>query len=112
MSTQETTRTAQERQRDGRFAKGNPGGPGNRFAREVASLRTRRLRRVTEGDVDAVDDQLIKQAKEGDLAAIRLFLLDTLGRPATAVDPDQLDAQEVALFRREAAGFDVFTPDP
>jgi len=110
MSTQETTSTAQGRERDGRFAKGNPGGPGNPFARAVASLRTRLLQHVTEGDVDAVADQLIRQARGGDLAAIRLFLLYVLGRPAAAVDPDGLDAQELALLRRESAGFDVFTP--
>src|SRR5437763_8842795 len=110
MSTHETTKAAQGGERDGRFAKGNPGGPGNPFARAVAALRTRLLRRVTEGDVDAVADQLIRQARDGDLAAIRLFLLYTLGRPAATVDPDQLDAQELGLFKMEAAGFDVFTP--
>src|SRR5438128_1990918 len=98
------------RDRDGRFARGNPGGPGNPFAREVAAYRTRLLGRVKEGDVDAVADQLIRQAREGDLAAIRLFLLYVLGRPGAAVDPDGLDAQELALYKREAAGFDVFTP--
>src|SRR5215471_10855765 len=80
------------RDQKGRFAKGNPGGPGNPFAREVAAYRVRLLRRVKEGDVDAVADQLIKQAREGDLVAIRLFLLYVLGRPAAAVDPDGLDA--------------------
>ena len=110
MSTQETTKAAEGRERDGRFAKGNPGGPGNPFAREVAALRTLLLQRVTRGDVEAVADQLIKQAREGDLVAVRLFLLYILGRPAAAVDPDGLDAQELALFKREAAGFDVFTP--
>src|SRR5947199_10836989 len=110
MSTQETTKTAEGRERNGRFAKGCRGGPGNPFARAVAALRTRLLQRVTEGDVDAVTDQLIRQARDGDLAAIRLFLLYTVGRPAATVDPDQLDAQELNLYKREAAGFDVFTP--
>src|SRR5262245_55121210 len=110
MSTQETTKAAQGRECDGRFAKGNPGGPGNPFAREVAALRTLLVQRVTRGDVEAVADQLIKQARDGDLVAIRLLLLYVLGRPAAAVDPDGLDAQELALYKREAAGFDVFTP--
>src|SRR5947199_69894 len=91
------------RDQKGRFAKGNPGGPGNPFAREVAAYRTRLLQRVKEGDVDAVADQLIQQARDGDLAAIRLFLLYVLGRPAAAVDPDGLDAQELNLYKREAA---------
>src|SRR5262245_7238694 len=110
MSTQETTKAAQGRECDGRFAKGNPGGPGNPFAREVAALRTLLVQRVTRGDVEAVADQLIEQARDGDLVAIRLLLLYVLGRPAAAVDPDGLDAQELALYKREAAGFDVFTP--
>jgi hypothetical protein len=98
------------RDQKGRFAKGNPGGPGNPFGREVAAYRIRLLQRVKEGDVDAVADQLIRQAREGDLVAIRLSLLYVLGRPAAAIDPDGLDAQELALLKREAAGFEVFTP--
>src|SRR5215470_1822639 len=98
------------RDQKGRFAKGNPGGPGNPFAREVAALRTLLVQRVTKGDVEAVADQLIKQACEGNLVAVRLFLLYILGRPTAAVDPDGLDAQELALFKKESAGFDVFTP--
>src|SRR5205807_1218850 len=83
--------------------------PGNPFAREVAAFRTRLLQRVKEGDVDAVADQLIMQARDGDLVAIRMFLLYVIGRPAATVDPDRLDAQELALYKSEAAGFDVFT---
>jgi hypothetical protein len=63
------------RDQRGRFAKGCPGRPGNPFARAVAALRTRLLERVTEGAVDAVADQFIKQARGGHLAAIPLFLL-------------------------------------
>src|SRR5436309_4676850 len=75
-----------------RFAKGSCGGPGNPFARVVAAYRIRLLQRVKEGDVDAVADQLIRHAREGDLRAIRLFLLYVLGRPAATADPDRLDA--------------------
>src|SRR5947209_5471471 len=94
----------------GRFAKGNSYGPGNPFARQVAALRSRLLARVTEGDVDAVADQLIKMAKEGDLAAIRLFLLYVVGKPAATPDPDTLDAQEIELFVRGSANQAVFAP--
>jgi hypothetical protein len=108
--TTDTPQPAAGRDSRGRFAKNNVGGPGNPFARAVAALRARLLQRVTEEDVDAVADQLIGMARGGDLAAIRLLLLYTVGKPAAAPDPDQLDAQELDLFTREAAGWDVFTP--
>jgi hypothetical protein len=88
----------------GRFGRGNAGGPGNPFARQVAALRTALLGRVTPEDVEAVADELIRQAKEGDLAAAKLLLSYTLGKPAPAVDPDTLDWQEWENYRRQ--------PDP
>jgi hypothetical protein len=93
MSTQDTTNTAQGRERNGGSARGNLAGPGNPFARSVAALRTRLLRRVSEGDVDAIADQLVGRACEGDLRAMRLFLLYVVGRPA-AVDSNRLDTHE------------------
>jgi hypothetical protein len=88
----------------GRFGKGNAGGPGNPFARQVAALRTALLGRVTAEDVEAVAGELIRQAKEGNLAAAKLLLSYTLGKPAQAVDPDTLDLQEWENYRRQ--------PDP
>ncbi|HZY85156.1 MAG TPA: hypothetical protein VFE78_10020 [Gemmataceae bacterium] len=88
----------------GRFGKGNAGGPGNPFARQVAALRSALLGRVTAEDVEAVAGELIRQAKEGNLAAAKLLLSYTLGKPAPAVDPDTLDWQEWENYRRQ--------PDP
>jgi hypothetical protein len=88
----------------GRFTKGNAGGPGNPFARRVAALRAALLAAVTEEDLEAVARELVRQAKEGDLAAARLLLSYTLGKPAAPVDPDTLDLHEFELFRR--------VPDP
>jgi hypothetical protein len=42
----------------------------------------------------------VAQAVEGDLAAARLLLSYTLGKPAAAVDPDTLDQQEWQLYRQ------------
>ncbi len=93
------------RDRHGRFAEGNSGGPGNPFARQVAALRVALLSAVTAQDVAAVAEELLRQAKEGNLAAAKLLLSYTLGKPAAApVDPDTLDAQEWELYRR--------VPDP
>ncbi len=84
----------------GRFACGNRGGPGNPFARQVAALRSALLAAVTEQAVAAVAQELLRQAKEGNLAAAKLLLSYTLGKPAAAVDPDTLDLHEFELFRR------------
>jgi len=92
------------RDEHGRFAAGNRGGPGNPFARQVAALRCALLSAVTAQDIAAVAQALLRQAKEGNLAAARLLLSYTLGKPAAAVDPDTLDAQEWEGYRR--------VPDP
>jgi hypothetical protein len=116
-----TTTTPQEhttgRDRNGRFTKGNPGGPGNPFARQVAELRKRLLDRLTGAELDAIADKLIDQAKEGDVPAIKLLFTYTLGKPAEAVQPDQLDIEEWDTFKETATmagelpGI-MATPDP
>src|SRR4051794_20508754 len=88
------------RDSSGRFCKGNKGGPGNPFARRVAALRKALLDTVTEDDLRAVAASLVEQARAGDLAAARLLLAYTIGRPAEPVDPDTLDHQEWDLFRQ------------
>jgi hypothetical protein len=84
----------------GRFASGNGGGPGNPFARQVAALRKALLASVTDADMEAIMRELLRQAKEGNLAAARLLLSYTLGKPAPAVDPDTLDFHEWELYQR------------
>ena len=86
----------------GRFAKGNKGGPGNPFNRQVAALRQVLLQRVSTDDIAAVVDQLLLKAKAGELAAIRLLLSYTVGKPTRTVDPDRIDIQEVEIFNEEA----------
>jgi hypothetical protein len=105
------------RQPNGRFAKNNPGGPGNPFARQVAELRKRLLSRLTGEELDAIADQLIELAKDGNVPAIKLLFSYTLGKPAEAVQPDHLDVEEWNMFR-ETAGMAgelpgiMATPDP
>jgi len=65
----------------GRFLPGNSGGPGNPHARATSRLRARLLARVSDADFDAVIDALVRQAKAGDLAAVRELLDRTIGRP-------------------------------
>jgi len=71
---------------DGRFLKGNPGGPGNPYARRVAQFRAALLARIKVGDLRAIADRLVEQAKAGDLLAIREVLNRTVGHVPKHVD--------------------------
>lgn len=85
------------RDRAGRFAAGNPGGPGNPFARRVAAYRRTMLDAVTDEDIREVVAVLIQQAKAGDVAAARELLTRIIGKPVEAVDPDTLDLCDMQL---------------
>ena len=74
---------------NGQFAKGNKGGPGNPHAKRVARARTVIFDAVSEDDLRAIFSALIDRAKQGDLVAIRELLDRLVGRPATAIDPEQ-----------------------
>jgi hypothetical protein len=91
----------------GRFCKGNTGGPGNPYARQVAALRQEFFAAATKEDIAAIARALIEKAKQGDVAAARLVLQYTLGRPAEAVDPDRLDEMEWQQWQRETAGEEI-----
>src|SRR5437763_1585022 len=85
------------RDANGRFVKGNPGGPGNPFARRVAALRKALINFVTVDDMKHVAFILKEKAMSGDLAAIKLLFQYVLGKPTETVDPDRLDIEEVKL---------------
>jgi len=65
---------------NGRFTRGNPGGPGNPHAGQVAKLRAAILRAVDEGDIETIIAKLVEQAREGDLTAAREVLDRTIGK--------------------------------
>ena len=85
----------------GRWAKGNPGGPGNPFARQVAKLRKVIINRLTEEDLLAITEALLAKAKEGSVGAAKLLLAYGIGKPASAPDPDRLDGQELKHFKEQ-----------
>ena len=99
---QTTQESADKREANGRFAKGNKGGPGNPFARQVAALRQTLLNRTTPKDFEEIADELIKKAKTGDVAAIKLLFQYTLGKPAPCPDPDHLDVDEWHKLQQSA----------
>jgi hypothetical protein len=78
----------------GQFTKGNKGGPGNPFARQVGQLRSSLIHSTTREEVIRVGDVLKEKALGGDVAAIKLFFYYLIGRPADVVDPDRMDIDE------------------
>jgi hypothetical protein len=88
---------ASGRDSQGRFTTGNPGGPGNPYYRRQAELKRQMLAHVTDVDVMSVMRVLLGLARSGDLAAIKLFLEYTVGKPTKEVDPDQVDLHEWQL---------------
>lgn len=81
----------------GRFLPGNAGGPGNPHGQRVAALRSAMLETVTPADMVAVAKQLIRAARGGDVAAMKVFFERTLGRPLEADILDRLEALEQAI---------------
>src|SRR5437660_9824096 len=107
--TESTAQTpASGHEANGQFARGNPGGPGNPFARQVAALRKVIINRLTEEDLLAITEALLAKAKEGSVGAAKLLLAYALGKPASAPDPDRLDGQELKHFKEQVeVGNDV-----
>jgi hypothetical protein len=87
----------------GRFTPGNPGGPGNPFARRVAVLRRALSDAVTEVDIKLIAQRLVQRAHAGDVASCKLLLGYVLGRPTETIDPDTVDLQEWQRYRDHAA---------
>jgi hypothetical protein len=85
---------ADGRAANGRFAKGNRGGPGNPLGKQVAALRSAMLQAVTPDDLRQVVLALLKAAKEGNIAAAKEVLDRCLGRPIEADLLERLEALE------------------
>jgi hypothetical protein len=87
----------------GRFTKGNRGGFGNPFARRTAAFRRALAEAVNDDTIAAVVRKLAELAQAGDVAAIKLFLAYTVGKPTPAVNPDTLDVEEYRQYLQEPA---------
>ena len=85
----------------GRFGVGNPGGPGNPYAKQVGRIRSLILETVTEEDLRAIVAGLVDRAKAGDMAAARELFNRLVGRPATAIDADQFELLKEGLALRK-----------
>jgi hypothetical protein len=86
----------------GRFVRGNPGGPGNPFARRTA-LYQKALRQVVSlEDMREVMTVVKLKAKSGDMAATKIMFTYAAGKGVHAVEPDRLDIDEWKLTVEEA----------
>jgi hypothetical protein len=85
------------RDQGGRFTKGCKGGPGNPAYRLCSERRQRFLSAVSNEDIDAVAARLKAEALGGNIDAMRLLLLYSVGRPLPAADPDRADLDELQL---------------
>ena len=83
----------------GKFVQGNPGGPGNPYAAQVAKLRSALLNAVTADDIQAVIGKLIEQAKGGDIAAIHELFDRCLGKAFAGSEP----TDPLAVWREQQA---------
>src|SRR5262249_36579291 len=83
----------------GRFAKGNPGGPGNPHARHTAMLRKALADCVSEEAIMDLGRSLYLAARNGDWVAAKLLLSYIIGKPAPPADPDTLEAHEWGVFK-------------
>jgi hypothetical protein len=103
-----TTPREDRRDENGRFTKGNRGGFGNPFARRTAAFRRALAEAVSDDMIAAVVRKLAELAQAGDVAAIKLFLAYTVGKPAEAVNPDTLDADEYRVYQQEQVDLNGF----
>lgn len=84
----------------GRFAQGNPGGPGNPYAKRVAALRGAMLEAVTKKDMAAILGKLVELAKSGSVPAAKEVLDRCLGRSLEADLLERMEQLEGQLAAR------------
>jgi hypothetical protein len=91
-----------ERTPDGRFAKDNPGGPGNPHARHCARMLALLRTSISDEEMVAIIRVLVEKARGGDVSAAKLLMSYKLGKPAPAPNPDQIDRDEWEHYQKDA----------
>ena len=74
----------------GRFAPGNPGGPGNPYVKRAAEIRAAMIEAVSEDDLRAIVRALVKKAKAGDTVAAREVLDRLIGKPLASLQVEEI----------------------
>lgn len=93
-----------QRNAKGQFVKGNSGGPGNPFARQVGVLREAMISRVSPEKFGRIVDALVQEAEQGDLRATKEILDRTLGKPIHADLLERIEQLEEAIENLKAEG--------
>jgi|GEM_PF-5341953 len=87
----------------GRFKKGNSASRGNPHHRQVAKLRSAILNTVTEDDLAEVISALLRKAKSGEIAAIKLLFDRVLGRVGESDVAAAIERAEIELVEQQMA---------
>jgi len=82
------------RNEKGQVTLGNPGGPGNPYARQMAHFRRKLQSYYTEDQLQEAHQALFELVKKGNVAATRLFYEYGPGKSVKSEDPDRMDAHE------------------
>ena len=90
------------RERSGRFAPGNGGGPGNPHSKQTARLRSALLRAVSEGDLEKAAAAVLKKAIGGDVIAFRELCDRLLGKPSPTELLERIEALEQSAAESKA----------
>ena len=98
---EQSTNGTNGRKSNGQFAKGNPGGPGNPYARHVARLRASLIEAVGDDGLKEIVQGMVTAAKGGDVAAAKLLLSYLLGKPVESVEPDYVEIHERELHSKD-----------
>ena len=101
MESEPSTNCGNGRNANGQFAKGNPGGPGNPYARHVARLRASLIEAVGDDGLAEIVQGMVTAAKGGDVAAAKLLLSYLLGKPVESVEPDYVEIHERELHSKD-----------
>src|SRR4051812_45594465 len=83
-----------KRETNGRFAKGNRGGPGNPFGRRMAAMREGIAKAISPEQIEAMMAMVYEMAMQGDLAAVKIILQYAVGKPKPMAEPDRVDVDE------------------
>lgn len=94
----------------GRFLPGNKAAKGNPHAKRIARLRAKLLATIRPADLAAVVKSMLDKARDGDVAAARLLLEYTLGRPDRSGVDDQATGMSSPKFVFQFSGPAMIAP--
>jgi hypothetical protein len=88
------------RRADGKFAKGNPGGPGNPHARETARILQLMRSGISDEAILDLTLKLVELGRQGDVGAIKLIFSYKIGKPQPAPQPDWIEHEGWAAIKK------------